>query len=88
MNNNRIWQIARGTLKYRQTQPWQMMRGMTALNMLGQHTVISRHILACRLLNLYQNNKGGEGSRKKEMRRRRKRIQRRNGRNFRCAPVM
>jgi hypothetical protein len=67
-----------------------MMRGMTALSMLGQHTVISRHIFACRLLILYQNNKGGEGSRKKEIRRRRrrKRTQGRNGRNFRGAPVI
>jgi len=39
-------------------------------------------------LNLYQNNKGGEGSRKKEMRRRRKGTQGRNGWNFRGAPVI
>jgi len=84
-----MWQIARRTSKYRQTQPWQMMRGMTALSMLGQHTVISRNIFTCRLLILYQNNKGGEGSGKKEMRRRRrKRTQGRNGRNFRGARVI
>jgi hypothetical protein len=38
------------------------------------------------LLNLYQNNKGGDGRCKKEMRRR-KRTQGRNGRNFRVALV-